>query len=319
MSGAVIASQLLPATNRQLERLIGEPVLDIGSGLPVALPEHVSILFATPLRMHGVALDVPPPAGWPFNLRWIQLASVGIDAYPSWFFDGPPVTTARGTSSEPIAEYVLAALFDAAKKLPEIWLGASTDWPTAGRRPALGMLSGSTLGLYGFGAIGQAIAVRALALGMQVLALRRGSTRFEIEGVERARDLADLVAKSDHVVLAAPATAQTRHAIDRRVLAAAKPGLHLINIARGSLIDDDALLEALADGRVSRATLDVAEPEPLPAGHAYFGHPRVRLSPHISPSTSRGPQAVLGKFVDNLTRYRTSESLVDLVDLSRGY
>jgi hypothetical protein len=165
MSGAVIASQLLPATNRQLERLIGEPVLDIGSGLPAALPEHVSILFATPLRMHGVALDVPPPAGWPFNLRWIQLASVGIDAYPSWFFDGPPVTTARGTSSEPIAEYVLAALFDAAKKLPEIWLGDSSDWPTAGRRPALGMLSGSTLGLYGFGAIGQAIAARHAGSG----------------------------------------------------------------------------------------------------------------------------------------------------------
>lgn len=314
-----IASQLTPAFNRELERLIGEPVLDIPPGLPAALPEPVQILFATPPRLHGVALDTPAPPGWPFRLRWVQLASVGIDAYPAWYFDGPVVTNARGTSAEPIAEYVLAALFDAAKGLDRVWMRSASDWPAAGGRTAFGMLAGTRLGLYGFGAIGQAIATRALALGLKVIALRRGTSRFEVDGVERAADIEDLLARSDHVVLAAPATAQTRHAIDRKALAAARPGLHLINIARGSLIDDDALLEALNDGRVARATLDVTEPEPLPAGHAYYGHPRVRLSPHISPSSSHGRQAVLGKFVDNLARHRANEALVDLVDVTRGY
>jgi phosphoglycerate dehydrogenase-like enzyme len=315
----VIASQLPPAINRRLAQLIGEPVLDIPAGLPSALPGNVQILFATPPRMHGGPLDAPAPAGWPFQLRWIQLGSVGIDAYPGWFFDGPPVTTARGTSAEPIAEYVIANLFDAAKNLGRVWLNEAGDWSAPGGRPTLGLLTGTTLGLFGFGAIGQAVATRALALGIRVLALRRGASRFEIDGVERASDVEDLLARSDHVVLAAPATVQTRHVINRRTLAAARPGLHLVNVARGSLIDDDALLEALADGRVVRATLDVTEPEPLPAGHAYYGHPRVRLSPHISPSSPRGPQVLLGKFADNLARHRAGETLVDVVDLTRGY
>ncbi len=319
MSRPAIASQLPAATNRRLEEAIGEPVFDVPSGLFTELPGHVSVLFATPLRMHGVPLDAAAPAGWPFELRWVQLASVGIDAYPPWFFQGPPVTTARGTASEPIAEYVLAVLLSAVKKLPHIWLKEASDWPAPTRRPTLGTLAGSTLALYGFGSIGQAIAVKALALGVKVVALRRGNARFEVDGVERAASLEDLLARADHLVLAAPATPQTRHVIGRQALAAAKPGLHLINIARGSLIDDEALLEALADGRVAHATLDVTEPEPLPAGHPYYGHPRVSLSPHLSPSGARGPQALIDKFSDNLARHRAGEALLDQVDLARGY
>jgi len=319
VSVATIASQLAPAANRELEHLIGEPVLDVAPGVPAALPGAVSALFALPLTMRGVPLDAPEPRGWPFELRWIQLASVGIDAYPRWFLDRVPVSTARGTSAEPIAEYVLAVLFDAAKRLDALWLAEAGDWPAATQRPRLPMLAGSTLGLVGFGAIGQALALRALALGMNVLALRRSATPLEVAGVERVSDVAQLLARCDHVVLAAPATPATRHLIDRRALAAARPGLHLVNIARGSLVDDDALLEALADGRVARATLDVTDPEPLPARHPYYGHPRVRLSPHISPSSARGYQALLARFADNLARWRAGEALVDLLDLRRGY
>lgn len=315
----LIASQLPAATNRRLEELIAEPVLDIAAGVPDRLPDHVEVLLATPMRMYPVPRAVAAPDTWPFGLRWVQLASVGIDEYPDWFLGSVPVTNARGTSALPIAEYVIAALLDGAKQFDRLWLKGPDDFRRGGARPVLGLLAGSTLGLYGFGAIGQAVASRALALGMKVIALRRGTSRFEVDGVERATSLEDLAARSDHLVLAAPATAETRHAIGRPVLAAAKPGLHLINIARGSLVDDDALLEALDDGRVARATLDVTEPEPLPEGHPFYGHPKVRLTPHISPSNPRGPQAVLAKFADNLGRLRAGEALVDRVDLSRGY
>ena len=107
--------------------------------------------------------------------------------------------------------------------------------------------------------------------------------------------------------------------MNRAVLARAKPGLHLVNIARGALIDDDALLEALDDGRVSQASLDVTHPEPLPAGHPYYSHPRVRLSPHTSVHTPQTRINLAAKFADNLSRFHQGAPLDDVVDLARGY
>jgi phosphoglycerate dehydrogenase-like enzyme len=225
------------------------------------------------------------------------------------------VTSARGTASDAIAEYVLAAIFSAAKQIPAIWLQQASDW----RRLSLGLVQGSTLGLYGFGSIGRALAQRALALGIKVIALRRSDAPFEVDGVERVASLEQLLARSDHLVLAAPSTAATRQAINRATLTHARPGLHLINIARGNLIDHQALLDALDEGRVALASLDVTDPEPLPAGHAFYGHPRVRLSPHISPSTDQIVPALIDKFVLNLDRFRSGEPLTDVVDTARGY
>jgi phosphoglycerate dehydrogenase-like enzyme len=183
----------------------------------------------------------------------------------------------------------------------------------------LGTVSRSTLGIVGFGAVGQALAAKALALGMRVVAIRRSDQPFEIDGVARASNLAELFERSDHVVLAAPSTAHTDYMIDARLLEHAKPGLHLINIARGALIDDAALIAALDSGRVSLATLDSTDPEPLPAGHAYYTHPRVRLSPHTSMATSGALELLTDKLVDNLARYRAGRPLTDIVDIARGY
>src|SRR5690606_11871055 len=140
-----------------------------------------------------------------------------------------------------------------------------------------------TLGIAGYGAIGREVAKRAQALGMDVLALRRGGAAVAPDtGVRAVASVEDLLGASDHVVLALPITPQTRHCINARSLAHAKPGLHLVNIARGALVDQPALLQALDSGRLSGATLDVTDPEPLPEGHALYHHPRVHLTPHVS-------------------------------------
>ena len=313
-SNVIVASQFDPKVNALLAQRSGLSVLDVPPGPLTELPAGAGVVFALPAPKGQTLLKTPAPKGWD-DVRWVQLASVGIDYYPDWLFDGPVVTSARGTASVAIAEYVLAAIFSAAKRIPEIWLEQASDW----RRLSLGLVQGTTLGLYGFGSIGQALAKRALALGISVVALRRSDAPFEVDGVQRVSTLAELLERSDHLVLAAPSTADTRHAINRETLKHARPGLHLINIARGNLVDQQALLDALDEGKLALATLDVTDPEPLPAGHAFYGHPRVRLSPHISPSTEHIVPALIDKFLLNLDRFRSGVPLTDVVDTARGY
>ena len=149
-------------------------------------------------------------------------------------------------------------------------------------RSPLGWLNTRTLGLVGLGGIGVAIAERALPFGMQVRALRRRPEPSPLEGVEVVGSLEEVLPEADHLVLAAPATPRTRHLINSDTLALVKPGVHLVNIARGALVDQDALRDALDDGRVAMASLDTVDPEPLPEGHWLYSHPKVRLSAHVS-------------------------------------
>ena len=315
MGRLVIASQLNETFNATLaEHVPHVDILPVPTGAPVALPKEAEILIAAPFRKAGGALPAPP-AGWPFDLRWVQLVSVGIDFYPDWLFDGPVVTCARGSSDVALAEFALAAIFSAAKRLPGIWIDRAERWaPTP-----LAIVEGQTLGIVGFGSIGQALEPKALALGMKVLAVRRSDQPIPTPNVERIASVGELFERSDHIVLAAPATPATEHLVNRAVLAHAKPGLHLINIARGALIDDAALLEALDDGRVAQASLDVTHPEPLPSGHPYYTHPRVRLSPHTSVHTPQTRINLAAKFADNLSRFHQGAPLDDVVDVIRGY
>ena len=121
------------------------------------------------------------------------------------------------------------------------------------------------------------------------------------------------------MVLAASATDQTNGLIDSEAFGVAKPGLHLINVARGSLIDQGALREALDRGVVGRASLDTMQPEPLPAGHWLYEHPRVRLTPHVSWSMPGAVDLLLDKFVANLECYRAGRALENVVDRAAGY
>lgn len=275
--------------------------------------------------------DPPPPdlradvlfGGWgPHSLdyaqrvEWVHLAGTGIDSYPAEMFDGRMVTNAPGASAIPIAEFVLAAMLAFEKRLPEMWLHEPPEhWNFA----PLGWLNTRTLGLVGLGGIGVAVAERALPFGMRVLAVRRRPEPSPLKGVELVSSLDELLSEADHLVLAAPATARTRHLINAETLALVKPGVHLVNIARGALVDQDALRVALDDERVAMATLDTVDPEPLPPGHWLYSHPKVRLSAHVSWASPAGMARTLEIFVDNLRRYAAGEQVLHVVDADEGY
>ena len=250
------------------------------------------------------------------GVRWIHTIGTGVDRFPLEVVGDRILTCSRGASAIPIAEWTLAMLLAFEKRLPESWVSAP---PERWNQAELGGLHGRTLGLVGLGGIGAAVATRAQAFGMRVLGLRRSAGPSPLAGVEIATDLGALLVASDHVVVAASATPETRHLIGREALARVKPGVHLVNVSRGSLVDQGALREALDAGRVARASLDVCDPEPLPEGHWLYSHPRVRLSPHISWSAPGALERLFATFAENLQRWREGLPLEGLVDLERGY
>jgi phosphoglycerate dehydrogenase-like enzyme len=249
------------------------------------------------------------------GVRWIHTIGTGVDRFPFDAVGDRVLTCARGASAVPIAEWVLAMLLAFEKRLPGAWIAERAAW----KRMELGGLDGRTLGLLGLGGIGTAVAVRALPFGMRVLAHRRSAMPSPVTGVELATDQAAVLERADHLVLALPATPETRHLIDHAALARVKPGVHLVNVARGSLVDQDALRGALDDGRVAAASLDTCEPEPLPEGHWLYQHPRVRLSPHVSWSMPGALDVFVDSLIENLRRYRAGEPLRGVVDVRLGY
>jgi phosphoglycerate dehydrogenase-like enzyme len=225
------------------------------------------------------------------------------------------LTCSRGASAVPIAEFVLAAMLAFEKQLPDVWVHHPPEhWALA----ELGGLEGRTLGLIGAGGIATEVARRALAFGMRVCFVRRTDAPAPLSGMQRC-DLAEVLAAADHLVVAAPSTPATWHLLGAEALAGVKPGVHVVNVSRGRLIDQAALLEALDDGRVARATLDVADPEPLPSGHPLYAHARVRLSPHVSWSAPGALGRLVDMFVDNLRSYVVGEPLAGVVDRVAGY
>jgi phosphoglycerate dehydrogenase-like enzyme len=244
------------------------------------------------------------------GVRWVQMIGTGVDGIAAEVRAAPLLTSARGASAVPISEYVVATMGAFARNFPANWLDAApAQWNFQPASP----LAGKTLGLFGFGGIAQRVARVALAMDMKVMALRRTTAPSPLPGVEMVRSLPDLMAASDHLVIAAPATEATRHAINAETLRLLRPGAHLVNIARGSLVDQEALRVALDDGTVSRASLDVTDPEPLPAGHWLYSHPQVFLTPHASWVGPPAFEASTQFFCDNLQRYLDGRELLGVV------
>ena len=154
---------------------------------------------------------------------------------------------------------------------------------------------------------------------MEIKALRRRSSAKPFEGVEIVSSLDSLLSDADHVVVAAPHTPATHHLLDDAAFALCKPGVHLVNIARGGLVDQDALRRALDRETVGLATLDCVDPEPLPAGHWLYAHDRVRLTPHISWSAPASYSGLIEPFIENLGAWRRGEALDGIVDPAEGY
>ncbi|MCW1383563.1 NAD(P)-binding domain-containing protein [Novosphingobium sp. KCTC 2891] len=313
----VVASQLEGAMNEEIARHPARPkVMAVPDDEPWRVAREADVLVVRPTPSWREARSAAPPGLWPGRLRWVCSASVGIDFYPSWLLDAPIVSCARGTASEEIADYVIAAIYRQAKDLAEAAVHSPAEWLY---RP-LGQVNGSTVGVIGLGAIGTAVARRAAALGARVLAVRRSSAgALGMIGVELRDHVADVVREADHIVVAVPATPETRHLLGRDLLARIKPGAHLINVARGSVVDQEALLEALDSGRLAFATLDVTDPEPLPEGHPLYVHPRVRLTPHISSNYTLARGKLLTKILGDLTRFASGQKPTDVVLRDRGY
>jgi phosphoglycerate dehydrogenase-like enzyme len=314
MAEPVVWNQLGPVFGDMIRAAVPQvDVVDIPVE-PVEAPSPAGqILYAMPRHEVPQEQLTTRAVPWAAGLEWVHTASAGVDVYPPSLFEGRTVTCSRGVMSVPIAEFVLATMLAADKRLPEMW---APDGPRGD--PKLGTLQGATLGLVGLGTIAEAVAERASVFGMEILAARRTERPSPIPGLTVA-PLQEVVARADHLVVLAPATPETWHLIDDAVLAAVKPGVHLVNVARGTLVDQDALLRALDDGRVRLASLDVTDPEPLPADHPLLSHPRVRISPHVSWSAPGMLGRSVERFVENLQRYLAGDPLLGLVDPGAGY
>lgn len=253
-------------------------------------------------------------------LRWVHVAAAGVDAM---LFDelrdsDVVLTNAHGTFDQPIAEYVAAAILAHDKLLHEsAALQRAGQW----RHRETTRTAGSRALVIGTGGIGRATARLLRALGMDVRGGGRTARQDDPDfGCVVPTDaLADHVGWADHVVLIAPLTEATRGVLDARVLGAMKPSAHLINVGRGALLDEDALLAALRAGRPSAATLDVFTTEPLPAGHPFWGMDNVHVSPHMCGDVVGWREELAEQFHDNLRRWVAGEQLRNVVDKRLGY
>ena len=312
----IIASQFGYDFNEGLRALPQRPtVIDAPEHAPWEIAPDADVLLVRPSPAWRVNRERPRPAAWPGRLRWVHLGSAGVDFYPRWLLDAPLVSCGRGVASEEIADYAIAAIYLQAKNLEAVRAHTLAQWQQA----PLGQVAGSTVGIIGLGAIGAAVARRALALGMRVTATRRRRLPSPVDGVELCHDVAKVVASADHLLLAVPATDATHKLVGAAVLQHAKPTAHLINIARGSVLDQEALIAALDTGRLGFATLDVTDPEPLPPDHRLWTHPLVRLTPHVSSNYAVVRDLLFRKVTQNIDRFLRGQAPSDLVDPTEGY
>jgi phosphoglycerate dehydrogenase-like enzyme len=265
------------------------------------------------------------------RLAWVHSASAGVERVltPAGLERGLVVTNARGVFSQPIAEYVLMMILAVSRRLPQLLeLQRERTWqPLEGAE-----LRDVTVGIVGLGSIGSAVAELARAFGCRVVAVRRRAEsddratstaaaggRPSIERVSGPKGLPALLAESDFIVLAAPLTAETEGMIDEAALTLVKPGAWLINVARGRLVDERALLRALREGPLGGAVLDTFREEPLMPGSPFYDLPNVIVTPHTSWSSGRVLDRSVELFCDNLRRYAAGEPLLNVVDPSVGY
>ncbi len=263
------------------------------------------------------------------KLRWIHSTAAAVHQLmsPELRASNVIVTNARSVHGPVVAEHAIALMFALAKRLPaavryqqqQVWAQEQIAY----QPPRPSELAGSTLGLIGYGAIGTEIARSAVALGMRVLVVRRHPQKasvvelgFETCGLDR---LDEVIAQSDFLVLAAPLTEKTRHIINAERLARMKPGVYLINVSRGALIDEAALTDALRNRRIGGAALNVFDHEPLPAGSPLWELDNLLITPHTAATSDKMWERHYALIKENLRRYLAGEPLLGLVDKQVGY
>ncbi|HEY7025589.1 MAG TPA: D-2-hydroxyacid dehydrogenase [Candidatus Limnocylindrales bacterium] len=256
------------------------------------------------------------------QLMWVHSATAGVERVltPAALERGIAITNARGVFSDPIAEYVVMMILTISRRLPQLLeLQRERTWqPLEGRE-----MADLTIGVVGLGSIGRRVAELALTFGSRVIATRRqhGATDGLSGNIEilPPEQLADLMSRSDFTVLALPLTSGTEGMFDAGLLSHAKPGSWLINVARGALIDDRALLRAVHDGPLGGAVLDAFRDEPLPAESPLYSASNIIVTPHTSWSSGRVLDRSIELFCENLGRFSKGAPLLNLVDPRAGY
>lgn len=249
---------------------------------------------------HGGLATVAP------RLEWIQLTSAGadhVDVAPLRA-RGVTLTTAQGVQARPIAEFVLASILAWAKDVPSL---VRRQQARTWSRDTLLEVTGRTVGILGFGSIGLEVARLVRAIGMRVLAaVRSQPSEGQLARADEVlpwSDLDALLARSDYLVLALPLTAETSGLIGDARLARMMPGAVLINVGRGGVVDEDALVRALRAGTIRGASLDVFATEPLPPDSPLWGLDNALISPHVAAGTDRYDERVIELFADNLAAF----------------
>ncbi len=254
------------------------------------------------------------------NVKWVHSLSAGVEeiCFPALRASTVPLTNARGVYKKSLAEWTILAMLYFAKDVPRLREHqARREWAQFDCQ----MLQGATLLIIGYGEIGRAVARLAKPFGMTVI----GTKRRTAEGDELADEIvspegmASVLSRADFVVCAAPLTPETRRMIGAREFAAMKAGAVFVNIGRGAVVDEPAMVEALRRGPIRGAALDVFDVEPLPAESPLWTLPNVLISPHCADHTATWQHESVAFFVENFGRWRRGEPLLNLVDKEAGY
>lgn len=286
-----------------------------------ALIDTAEVLYGIP--------DVQPPAltrtvAANPGLRWVMTMAAGggsqvvAAGLPEEALQRIVFTTSAGAHGIPLAEWAIFGLFCGCKELPRLQRQQRAhEWPT---RVVGRPIEGSTVLIAGLGGIGQQVAKRCKALGMTVLGVKRRPDAVEnVDEVHALDDLESIVGRADHLVLTLPGTAQTEKLIGTRILSLAKPGVTIVNVGRGTVIDEDALVDALRSGQVGFAALDVFAVEPLPSDSPLWDLENVLVSPHSGGLDNREDERICEIFCDNLRAYLAGRPLANVVDTALGY
>jgi phosphoglycerate dehydrogenase-like enzyme len=257
------------------------------------------------------------------KLAWVHSRNAGLDAFlfPELVKSPVTLTNGSGVFSPPLGEFALAAMLYFAKDFRRMIRNqVAAKWePFDVLR-----LSGQTVGIVGYGDIGREVAWRAHAMGMRVLALKRhlpppGSDLGPVEKMYPTDQLHEMIGACDYVVVAAPLTAETHHMISGAEFATMKPEAVIINVGRGPVIDEAAMVRALAGGKIKGAGLDVFEHEPLPPESPLYKMENVLVSPHCADNTPDWLDNAMKFFLAQFERFRKGEPLLNVVDKKLGY
>ncbi len=278
--------------------------------------QDADILLVTDFRT-SIVEDAFPAAR---RLRWVHATSAGVDAlmFPALVDSDIPITNARGIFDQAIAETVLGFVLAFAKDLPRtLELQREHEW----RHRDTERLQEQHALVVGAGSIGRSIARLLGATGMRVTGLARHAREDDPDFAEvrASGELNDLLPEADYAIIAAPLTESTRGMFGAEQFRHMRSSARLINIGRGPIVQTDALVDALRDGAIGGAALDVFEQEPLPVDHPLWELPHVILSHHMAGDFIGWRRALTDQFVANFDRWRTGEPLENVVDKGRGY